>query len=277
MVKAMTFNELDPLRVDLLLDDDRFALEPKYDGVRTLVVIDAAGVRLTNRTGAPLAAASTNKHRAPLIAAFEAMGFKGDWVFDGELLDDGVLIVFDLPQARSDAGYVFTNSSSTYEDRREVLERLAEMADWGSPGSLVRLATQVRGSDKRVLHDTILETGGEGAMLKRLDARYEERRTKTAGFKVKFCRTVDVIIGDTFIDGKENASLLLACGAEIAHCSLIGKPPVKPGDVVEVKFLYVGANGRLVQPRLMRVRGDKAAADCTADQLVGAGVKKWAA
>ena len=50
---AMTFTEVAPDRADTLMDDDRWALEPKYDGVRTLVEVDSEGVRLLNRGGKP--------------------------------------------------------------------------------------------------------------------------------------------------------------------------------------------------------------------------------
>jgi ATP-dependent DNA ligase len=279
-MKAMTFEEVTQIHVDRFLDDDRYALEPKYDGVRTLISVTSEGVKLLNRNGNPLAAASTNAHRAPLAREFEAMGLKGEWMFDGELLDDGVLIVFDLPKACNDKGCVFTTASTTYEDRRVVLERLAELVDWGTPGSRIRLATQALGVHKRALYEAIAETGGEGVMVKRLDSRYEQRRTKSAGHKIKFTCTVDAVITAMNIEGKDNAALGLIDGERIVpvgRCSLIGKPPVRIGSVVEVRYLYVGANGRLVQPRLIRVRGDKTAAECVVDQLVGTEVKKWSA
>jgi ATP-dependent DNA ligase len=280
MVKAMTFTEISPIEAERLLDSDAWALEPKYDGVRALVTIDNGTVRILNRGGNPLSAASTNATRPKLEAAFAECGFQGAWTFDGELLDDGVMIVFDLPRAVTAAGVELCTPKTTFGARRAVLEATATVAGWDTPGSLMRVATHVTGTDKRVLHDTVAETGGEGTMLKRLDALYEEKRTRAAGFKVKFTATVDAVITGTNIDGKENASLGLVDGAlvrDIGRCSLIGKPPVKIGDVVEVRYLYVGAGGRLVQPRLVRVRGDKTAVECGVDQLDGTIVNKWVA
>lgn len=278
-MKAMTYTEAAPDRADALIDDDRWALEPKYDGVRVVVEVDTDGVRLLNRGDKPLSAASTNSHRPALEAAFTDV-FRGEWTFDGELLDDGVMIVFDLPRAVAPDGTVIVSTATPFRDRRDVLERVITTAGWDTPDSVVRVATHVRGADKRVLHDTILETGGEGVMLKDLDAPYESKRTKTAGFKVKFTSTVDVIVMARDVDGKENAALGLVDDGkvyEVGRCSMIGKPATKIGDVVEVRYLYVGAGGRLVQPRLVRVRGDKAPAECGIDQLAGTEVKKWVA
>lgn len=274
-MKAMTFTETSPERGDLLIDDDAWALEPKYDGVRCMVSIEDGRIELHNRNGAPLSAASTNAHRSSIAASFT--GFNGTWVFDGELLEDGTLIVFDLPYFRvPDLTLI---APPPFSDRRMILENVAYIRGWGDPHTNIRLATHVTGSDKRVLFDTIAETGGEGVMLKHLDASYESRRTKSAGFKVKFTSTVDAIIIDRNTDGKENAELAVVDPAgqliRIGHCSMIGKPAATVGDVVEVTYLYVGANGKLVQPRLTRVRGDKAAAECTFDQLDGKSVNKW--
>jgi len=41
-----------------------------------------------------------------------------------------------------------------------------------------------------------------------------------------------------------------------------------------VKYLYIGADGRLYQPRFMRRRSDKAADECVWSQIEGHGVNK---
>ena len=59
--------------------------------------------------------------------------------------------------------------------------------------------------------------------------------------------------------------------AASGHASLIGKQKqdaISEGDVLEVKYLYVGANGRLYQTRIVRKRDDKPAQECTDAQLV---------
>lgn len=278
-MRAMTFTEASTTRATALLEDDDWALEPKYDGVRTVVEVDIEGVQLLNRGGTPLSAASTNAHRPSLVEAFTGL-LLGAWTFDGELLDDGVLIVFDLPRAIAPDGTKIVTASTSFRDRREVLEQVATVAGWDIPGSKVRIATHVRGADKKVLHTTILDTGGEGVMLKDLNASYENKRTKTSGFKVKFTSTLDVVVIARDVDGKENAVLGVVKDGfvyEIGRCSMIGKPETKIGDVIEVRYLYVGAGGRLVQPRLVRVRGDKLPHECGTDQLEGTEVKKWVA
>jgi hypothetical protein len=90
--------------------------------------------------------------------------------------------------------------------------------------------------------------------------------------KAKFVVTADVIVLAVGDDGKESCTLGMVDGntvVEIGRCSLIGKPYVKPGDIIEVAYLY--ANNckapRLYQPRLYRVRDDKTPPECTIDQL----------
>ena len=42
---------------------------------------------------------------------------------------------------------------------------------------------------------------------------------------------------------------------------------IKVGDVLEVRYLYTGANGRLYQPTILRKRDDKAMQECLTSQL----------
>jgi hypothetical protein len=52
----------------------------------------------------------------------------------------------------------------------------------------------------------------------------------------------------------------------VGACSLIGKPQVSVGDVIEVAYLnWTGS--ALYQPRMTRVRTDKLPEDCTMAQF----------
>ncbi len=277
---AMTFTD-SVHSAEVFLADDAWVMEPKYDGVRCLVHVDDGRVRLENRNGKLLSAASTNSHRPGITAAFESMNLLGSWTFDGELLEDGRMIVFDLPRSMTAAGRL-VGPETPFERRREVLEKLGELTGWGSSISRLRVATQVTSeSDKRVMFETIRETGGEGVMFKRADARYECKRTRTAGFKMKFTSTADVVVKAPGAGDKASCTIVVFDdrGDEIVvgHCSTHQKPIVREGDVIEVRYLYVGTNGHLVQPRMLRVRDDKYQSQCGIDQLASSGVKKWVA
>jgi ATP-dependent DNA ligase len=271
-IAAMLYREADESEIDAMIASGSWALEPKYDGVRCLAQITPDDVKLLNRNGAPLSAASTNSSRPQLIKYFDplrkTLGPIAP-VFDGELLDDGTFMVFDI-----------VTPDAPMLRRRETLENVADALGWEHQDTPVKLATQASGASKQILYDAIRESGGEGVMLKRYAAHYEPQRTRTAGFKVKFTHHVDCVVTNVGVDGKANAELSLWFDERpqvVGHCSTHMKGSVSIGDVVEVEYLYVGANGKLVQPRLSRVRHDKPRGACTSDQLLGKDVKKWVA
>jgi bifunctional non-homologous end joining protein LigD len=90
--------------------------------------------------------------------------------------------------------------------------------------------------------------------------------------KFKFVKTLSAIAGKPRASGKDSVEVFLAgrtgVVVSVGSVSLIGKPPVAEGDVVEVAYLYASAGKRLVQPRLMRVRTDVEQDECTLDQLI---------
>ena len=56
----------------------------------------------------------------------------------------------------------------------------------------------------------------------------------------------------------------------VGACSLIGKPQVAPGDVIEARYLYNSGTTQsptMYQPRMTQVRYDKEPLDCTTDQF----------
>lgn len=272
-IEAMTFEEASPAEVERLMQSDKWVAELKLDGVRCLARVVDGDVTLMNRKGAPLRAASTNAHRAAiemeLALAFEA----GEWVLDGEIMDDGRYWLFDI--LRSDGGRI-TDERDPLHRRRFVLEATAAIAGWDDD-SLIRVVTQATTEeDKRMLLDSTQRVGGEGIMLKYVDAPYIPKRVRT-GLKVKLTKTVDAFILARDTDGHTNATLAVCDGdrvVEIGACSMIGKADAQVGDVVEVQYLYVGAGGRLYQPRMMRVRDDKTPTECLLSQLDGCGVNR---
>lgn len=119
----------------------------------------------------------------------------------------------------------------------------------------------------------------EGVVFKLRSAPYRPGRNGQHK-KYKFIKTLSAIAGPPKINGKESVDLFLEqalpsdtentirarvrCGT----VSLIGKPKVKEGDIVEVAYLYAQPSGLLSQARLLHVRTDVAAKECTTDQLI---------
>jgi ATP-dependent DNA ligase len=127
--------------------------------------------------------------------------------------------------------------------------------------------------DKLRLADLSLGQNFEGVMLKRTDATYQPNQRSHLWVKVKYTPTADVVALAVRDDGKESVKLGAYVDGEFVHigrASLLGKEKaqaIKPGDVLEVRYLHVGNGGRLVQPTVLRVRDDKTPQECTTDQF----------
>lgn len=238
--------------------DPEWWLQQKCDGDRILVRSENGVVTFLNRQGEPKA-----KAIPPGVQSFFTIP-DGLWYFDGELVGDQ-LWIFDL---LIDS---VISTETPYIERYAMLEVLFAKPEWASD-AVKLLPTARTAEEKMALTVAVSEGNGEGWMLRHRSMPYvcgPSRSTKL--LKIKRTRTMDVIIGKHHLEGKENAELKLldprGKSVPVGRCSLIGKPDVDTGDVVEVKFLYVGANDRLYQPTLLRVRDDKSPEECTIDQL----------
>jgi len=194
-------------------DDEHWAFEMKWDGMRALVGIDDGEVWLTSRAGNDATA------RFPEIAAIaDALGGV-DALLDGELvaLDSTGVPRFELLQPRMQAhGYsavreraavqpvvlmlfdvLWLAGHSTcerpYTERRTLLERLdlAGVA-WQTPPTTYGAAGEKTG-------DAVLETsrtlGLEGVVAKRVDSLYLPGRRADAWRKVKTTLGQELVVG----------------------------------------------------------------------------------
>jgi ATP-dependent DNA ligase len=263
-MKAMTFHTADAAHAVRLLSDDQWVAEQKIDGVRCMARVENGECTLLNRNGEPLTCASTNDARLSVMTSLEKTLTEGSWLLDGKILATGEYWVFDLVNVPG-----ILDRSAPYDERRLHLECLAQLADW--PNGIIQIVPVARGTQAKVaLVEMIQDIGGEGVMLKSLTAPYVGGRART-GFKLKFTSTVDCFIVERNTDGHENAELAVVTDSgavkRIGAMSMIGKPNLSIGTVVEVECLYVGDNWRLYQPRLKCVRKDKLMSECHYNQL----------
>lgn len=253
-MKAMLADEVDINRLDTYLRDDLWVAQQKLDGDRLLIQVRDGVATALNRRGEPY----RNPMPRKILQQFSRM--QGDWTFDGELLDE--FWIFDLPEAQ-----VHVRPSRDHDFRTTVLERF--FAGW-APDPCVRLLPTARTTTAKCeLIEQLMARGGEGAVFKRTDAPYTQKRS-SAMLKAKFTKTADVVVTAVAPDGRANLSYgMFDNGAliEVGSCATQGKPTVTPGQVIEVRYLYAGTDRRLVQPRMVRVRDDKSPSDCTVDQL----------
>lgn len=268
---AQTFVPVDPSRLEQLLASETYAAEPKLDGIRAVAVVENGSATLLNRRGVALSAGG-RETRQRIQRELERTLPTGRFVLDGELMPDGSYWLFDIIEAGS-----LVTSSTKFAERRMVLVQLAGLAGWNATDLVNVVDHAVTEDEKRELLEMTAATGREGIMLKRLDRAYFHGRSKD-GFKVKHVKDIDLVVTAVNFEGRDNAVLSLRTDdgtlIEVGRASTIGKGDVNIGDVVEVRFLYLGANGRLYQPRIMRVRDDKLANECTIDQLEGTAANK---
>ena len=188
------------------------ALEPKFDGWRLIAIVGEDGeCRIYNpREGNEMTG------KLPAIEAALAEALPPGSVVDGEAvafaveedrlvqkwgkaasvlgsgtakaaLGSGAItfVVFDLlAHGGLDA------RSLSYQKRRGLLESLFDAADFGT--AQIILVPQLAATDAS--HETLIEAGYEGSVVKHLDAPYASGKRGKGWFKVKPVATVDAII-----------------------------------------------------------------------------------
>jgi ATP-dependent DNA ligase len=237
-----------------MVNDPDWGLDIKVDGRRLLVDLNGEPVGY-NRAG----------DRAPIPSGIDQelqRAGKANLHLDGELVGT-TLWVFDM---------VGPSVPDVWGIRRLALDNLL-LYRWQPDPAFVRAvlwAVDVEG--KAALVRRVREEGLEGLIAKRLDSRYEPGKRSTGWRKLKDVKTVDCVVTRLGVDGKKNMAVALWRDGELVEVGEVSAltgdgPSALPGDVVEVTFLYLGANNRLVQPVTPKIRLDKKPGECTWNQL----------
>lgn len=240
--------------VEALLNDDRFLLQEKFDGRRTLIQISSSGVRGINRNGLTI--------DLPETIAHTASAYGQELLLDGELLGE-IYIAFDLLEAN---GENLRNLScqSRLTQLTQICTRLAYP---------IQLAETVHGSKaKKAYYQKLLEKGKEGAVFKDANAHYAPGRPASGGsqFKYKFYETASFIVYR--INDQRSVSLDLQNDSIRIPAGNVTIPPNRPiprvGAVVEVRYLYAfPESGHVYQPVYLGERSDITHSQCTPGQL----------
>lgn len=292
------FHEVEVSDLQKYIDDAGWALEQKVDGMRCLTVVSRtiyndATVEFFTRGGKPLASSAAKQYFEKIRALFAPVheaygGRKYELVFDAEIMLDGQLVIFDLPYAQV-SGEIVTSPDKPFSFRRmhlnELYTNIATNLEWDE-SDIKLVESRSRRDEKMLLAQAVRRMGGEGLIAKRLDAPYNEGVRVKHSLKLKFTHTADVIVTGTnvgeskhSIRGGDKINYTFAVRddnplleqsdelIEMGACSGIGKDLAQVGDVIEVEYLYVGAGGKLVQPRMIRRRDDKRADECVLSQF----------
>jgi ATP-dependent DNA ligase len=275
---TMQFYEADISQVEDLPLQAGTYLEQKLDGARCLTVITPGLIRFLSRNGKTLQHAASVQHLHHLREALAELADQPvsgmeELVLDGELLPDtGTYVLFDVPYARADGAERIV-PSTPFKTRRAYLESLDPFLPHDGSVTIVRQARTA--TEKRLLIADAIEHGAEGLMVKLALSPYEPGKRVRHSLKVKFVKTADLIVTEVNRPDPQHGHARLAAYREVdgqlelvdvGSCSMIGKPEVQRGDVIEVAYLY-WTGTRLYQPRMKKVRRDKTMADCTLDQL----------
>jgi bifunctional non-homologous end joining protein LigD len=241
--QCVLLNPVDEDECERLLGDNKWAAQPKFDGVRFMLGVKGGKVYALNRKG---------KHvSVPTHIAKCAEKIGEEFLLDGELVGD-VLHVFDVLE------YGECVRQMPLEERGGLLLRMTDILRIeGGDKSPIKFVGLYTGRQKKRLHDTIKEEGGEGIVFKRMGSKYNVGRPASGGnyLKFKFYSTATCVVGD--INEKRSVSLRMGCGTEVGNVTIPPNHEVpKKGDLVEVRYLYAYKGGSLYQPTYLGVRDD---------------------
>ncbi len=256
----MKYEQVDVKDIKNYLDDGSWDLQQKLDGVRARLaentVISGNGVPLKSSAAAPVTAK---------IIEF-AKTLPGDIELDGEIVAGKHWWIFDVPKFGSFGHH------TPWRSRRAILlgriRKIVEREPW-----IDVVPTYVTREAKHRAWADIVAAGVEGAILKHTDGPVTDGRRVGHVLKAKITHTVDCFVLERGPGNAKGNWMSLGIfrkdgtAYEVGRCSIIGKPYAAPGEVVEIRYLYAGAGGRLVQPTHLRNRPDKRAEDCRTDQL----------
>lgn len=269
-MKAMTFAEtVDVVR---FVEDPNYVAQQKMDGMRVMAHWDPDEpwkMEFTQRRGEPVKSTAALPHLPALsydLAHIVARnGSDYPVTLDGELMQaTGEYHLFDLYRPLT-----------PYMDRLEELRRLMQVGRLENYPFKV-LPTAYTEESKLALYESVELRGGEGVIFRHREQEYLPGAVSRMDAKFKFVKSADVVVMDWKRGKSPKGSPTGSCSfgvyspegelVQVGNCSLIGRPEVAVGDVIEVNYLYWTGEA-LVQPRMFRKREDKQAAECTLAQF----------
>jgi hypothetical protein len=234
------------------IKSDEWLAQVKEDGDRCGICKQNGAIFGVNRKGQPVAL-------RPEVAAEYAKLDAKTFLLDGEAVQGSVVWdIFQLDGADL--------RQRPYSERLDALRRLV------GPGSgLVRVVRSWEGAaekSKAVLD--LHAAGAEGVVFKLKAAPWKPGRSHSH-LKLKFWESATCRVATKTVRKHmphNSCALELFDGKRwvlVGHTSLNGKPSVKVGDLVEIKYLYFVT--QLYQPELLRVRTDVDEGAATMAQL----------
>lgn len=255
-----------------------YVIEPKYDGLRCIAIVEDGTVTLLSRNGKEF---TSSDHLKPqLLKLAEPIG---DCVFDGELtagnFNESVSAVKKKDQQDDSTIYnVFdvldmvewNNPITPYYQRRGYLKNAFEKV--GDMPSLRLVPSYKIESDDEAyrFYNRFLAQGYEGGIVKNSQGLYRFKRHKD-WLKLKEVNEVDLRV-ESLVQGEgkyygmlgalivkyKNKRVSVGAGFTDEERALWWKDPsLIQGKTIEVRYHQETPDGSLRHPRLYRIRDDK--------------------
>jgi bifunctional non-homologous end joining protein LigD len=287
----------DDTHLQALLDDPSYIAQEKLDGMRAIVHFTKEGLRIFSRSAGvddptqPLEKTSSLPH----LANHSFPDLSGT-ILDGEILAPGVdcASLSGVVHRKNDNG----DNSTVHLYVFDVLRvNDQDLSDYPLSARLIHLAVlqpQMQSkyihflpwvatkAEKRKLYESVLARGGEGIMLKRLEAGYVQggrpannwlKAKKSSTFdcvvlgftrgKGKYNTTIGAVVFGQYVDGKLT-ELGQASGMSDEIRMTMGSTPNRfIGRVIEIQGMERLKSGAIRHPRFVSMRSDKRPEDCT--------------
>ena len=249
-------NAIEEAEVELLLRDDNYCAQEKFDGKHLLIRKQDDDLEGINKNGFIVG--------LPQTVAKDLRKLSDSFIPDGESIGDNYH-AFDLLEHNGE-----NLRPLPYRLR---LVRLVNLLLSSSPHPYVRLVeTAFTTVQKTELWERLRRENREGIVFKRLDAPFAPGKPNSGGpqLKFKFVATLSAVVAKINIQRSVEISLLK--GRSLVSCGNVTIPAnheIPPvGAVVEVRYLYAYRESlALHQPVYLGLRDDVEPGECLASQL----------
>ena len=250
-------NPVDEAEVELLLRDDNYCAQEKFDGKHLLVRKQDDDLEGINKKGFVVG--------LPQTVASELRSVTGSFIPDGESIGDDYH-AFDLLE--------YNGENLRVLPYRIRLARLIDLLLLTrSDFKHIRLVeTAFSTQQKTTLWERLKRENREGIVFKRLDAPYVPGRPNSGGpqLKFKFVATVSAVVAK--INVQRSVEISLFNGRSLVSCGNVTIPANHEiptvGTVVDARYLYAYRDSlALYQPVYLGPRDDVDPGECLVSQL----------
>jgi len=248
-------NAVEEAEVELLLRDDNYCAQEKFDGKHLLIRKQDDDLEGINKKGLIVG--------LPQTVASELRGFYGSFIPDGESIGDDYH-AFDLLELNSE--------NLRPLPYRERLASLLNLLASAQHRHVHYVETAFTARQKSELWQRLRRENREGIVFKRLDAPYTPGKPNSGGpqLKFKFVATLSAVVSK--INARRSVELGLFNGRSLVSCGNVTIPAnheIPPvGAVVETRYLNAAKDsGVLYQPVYLGPRDDVDPGECLVSQL----------